>query len=365
MFGVADRIAKDHLRLVKVKDAFVAAACPFHKGGQERKPSFWISRETGHWGCFSCSAKGSSLKQLLRDIGAGSLAIEREIEQAEKEARDTSRVQKAQRKKKARAEFRGQYIIPDAVLGVFDWMPVGLLEEGFTEETLIEHDIGYDQRYNRITFPVRDIFGNIVGISGRATSIEDLQWGKYKFYEGRTIVNGKEVLNELGEWYPQYSAADVRNHLYRGHTVYPGLFDGTTDNPELIVVEGFKASNWMAQLGWHLNTVALMGTKMSAAQERLIRRLGAPTLVLTDNNQPGLDAAHEICQRLAVSSFPVYRCYYPDEFGEDTQPDDLSELELEEVLKTSKRYGGKYYVKRRMANKPLPKSAKGIQRRRQ
>ena len=49
MLGVADDIAKEYLNRVRVKDRYISAACPFHKDGQERHPSFWIDRETGAW----------------------------------------------------------------------------------------------------------------------------------------------------------------------------------------------------------------------------------------------------------------------------------------------------------------------------
>ena len=348
MLGVADQIAEEYLNRVRVKSGFISAACPFHKGGQERHPSFWINRETGAWGCFACDAHGSSLKYLLKELGESSKKIEAEIEEAEKGAAKTTKLLKAKKRKKARAEFRGEYTLPEALLGVFDFAPTALIESGFTEEILMQHDVGFDRRYNRITFPVRDLFGAIVGISGRATVPGDLP--KYRFYNGKRRLDKGQVDNgELGEWYPGYSNESVRDHVWGLHEFYQELFERT--DGQLILVEGFKARMWLVQLGW-IHTGAIMGTQMSPTQERIIRRLGAEVFVFTDNNDPGRQAAHNWCQRLAVSSFPVYRVDYPEYCDETAQPDDLSEQEIEEVLSNSTRVGGRYVQSRkRMAFK--------------
>jgi hypothetical protein len=276
---------------------------------------------------------------LLRELGIKNLKVEREIEAAEKDAKETSHIEKLKREKKARSSLKGTHILPEGVLGVFDWAPVSLIDAGFDETLLGDHDVGFDRRIDRITFPVRDYEGSLVGISGRAVKAGAIP--KYLFYNGRRVVNGKEVMGELGEWYPDYSNEDVKNHLWRGHLTYPELINAV--HGQLIIVEGFKAALWMVQCGW-LNTVALMGTKMTKAQERLIRKLGQTTFVLMDNNQPGREAAKEICQRLAVSSFQVYRCSYPEECDDDAQPDDLNEALIASVLERSERAGGRFYV---------------------
>lgn len=354
MLGIADQIANDYLQRVKIKDQYIAAACPFHKGGQERKPSFWIHREEGFWGCFTCQESGPSLRDLLRKLEVGSSRVEAELVEAEKDAAKYKSVREAQRRKKARSSFKGEFILPDPLLGVFDFAPIDLLDMGFSEEILISHDIGFDKRNNRMTFPIRDIYGNLVGISGRSTIPgED---PKYLVYNGRRVIDGREVMGELGEWYPQYSNAGVKDHVWRAQFFYDELYK--ENDGQLILVEGFKAALHMVQNGW-LNTGAIMGTKMTQSQERIIRKLGATVFIFTDNNEPGQRAAHYWSQCLANSSFPVYRVYYPDYCEEDAQPDDLSESELEEVLSSSKRVGGNY-VKSRMARKSTRRHKKKL-----
>ena len=359
MLGIADTIAEEYLHLVKIKDDYISAACPFHKGGEETHPSFWINRHVGNWGCFSCSMHGGNLKKLLKEMGIASRRINTQIDAAAKEAELVQSRERVRAQKKARATFQGTHSLPESLLGVYDWLPEVMIDMGFTEEILLEHDIGYDRERDRITFPIRDIFGKLIGVSGRST-IGDLP--KYKVYTGKHIVDGKEVLGELGQWYPDYSSEGIRDHLWCGQFVYPEL----TKNPrgQLIIVEGYKAALWLKLHDWK-TTVALMGSKMSRGQERLIRRMGVETFVLLDNNDPGQEGADQICQRLGVSTFPVYRCSYPRYCDENAQPDDLDEGELEEVLSTSKRVGGKPYVRVNLWRNPgSSKQVKGTTKKR-
>jgi len=346
MIGVADRVAEKYLRLVRIKSDFVSAACPFHKSGQERHPSFWINRQTGKWGCFSCSAGGSGLKYLLQELNVSNRTLEEEIDIATKEASDGLELENRKRKRKQRASFKAVHTLPDGLLGIYDRAPKALLEAGFGKELLRAHDIGFDRKLRRITFPIRDVFGTLVGISGRNP---DGVYPKYKVYEGTREVEGKQVPGELSEHHPTYSSRGVRDHLWRAHFIYDDIFHERTQT--LIVVEGFKAALWMVQLGW-VNTVALMGSRMSPTQARIIRRMGTETWVFLDNNKPGRDGSKTVCGALANSTFPVYECEYPTYCEEEAQPDDLSEVEIEHVLETANRIGGKVYEAKKYQGRP-------------
>lgn len=345
MLGIADQIAEEHLRRVKIKSDFISAACPFHKEGKESHPSFWINRHTGAWGCFTCDTKGSGLKWLLKGLGVSSLKIEAQLDDAERQSKKIRELEKVRSKKKARKDFKGDHVLPDALLGVFDWLSLDLVEQGFKKDLLREHDIGYDKRFDRITFPIRDLYGNLIGISGRATMIGAEP--KYLVYSGMRVVDGKTLKGELGEWYPTYSSEGVRDHLWRMDKCWQRLQENKDGDEQLIIVEGYKAALWLVQNGW-INTVALMGARMSQVQERIVRKLGLETFVMLDNNWAGRSGSTKICQRLGVSSFPVYEVSYPDHLDDDAQPDDLEEYELEEALCSARRIGGKTNVIRRM-----------------
>src|SRR5262249_28238010 len=145
---------------------------------------------------------------------------------------------------------------------------------------------------------------------------------------------GEMVPGELGEWFPTYSNANIKNHLYRGHFVYQNCYQGTWT--QLIIVEGFKAAIWLAQHGWPF-VVAIMGSVMTESQERIIRKMGCETWVFLDANYAGRKGSRDLCWRLGNATSPVYECQYPsleedpDEglsINTELQPTDFSETEI-------------------------------------
>lgn len=338
MEEVVDEIAQQYLEGVRFKSEYLSARCPFH--GPDRHPSFWMHRGTGKFGCWACGSSGSSLVWFLKELGVRRRDIDYAIKEAEKDRNHRAKIAKLKKQKAARADFRGTSTLPDNILGLWDYCPVALLEDGFQEEVLKAHDVGFDQTRLRITFPIRDVAGALIGVSGRTV---DGSFPKYKVYQGKHDIvteNGDtiRVPGELGEWFPDYSSKDIRNHLYRENFVYEPCFNGKPSKADkLIVVEGYKAALWLVQMGYAF-TVALMGSKMTPTQERLLRRMGMPIYILLDNNEAGQVGADYMADRLGNCTKPVYRCFYPDSYGDDAQPDDLKTVEeIEEVLQTAPR----------------------------
>lgn len=323
-------IAHEHMNRVHVRENFLSSACPFHKGGQERKPSFYISLTNGKWGCSSCGAHGTSIKEFLRRLDIRGTRIEATIAIAEKEAKESKKLNDVKKRRKAKSSFKGTYTLPDSLLGAWDWCPVELVRDGFTEEVLKKFEIGFDRKLDRVTYPLRDIFGTLVGVSGRQP---EGVLPKYKFYSGVEIVDGKRFVGELGEMFPEYSSQDVRNHLFGAHHWYQGAY--TTTGAQVIVVEGYKADMWVVQHGWDF-CCATMGTAVTAQQERLLRRLGAEIWVFMDNDDPGRRASDSLCRRLSRGGSKVYECNYPPNH-EGGQPDDLTAEEIEWTLSHATR----------------------------
>lgn len=327
------QIAKENLQRVHARDRYVGSACPFHKGGRERKPSFYISLDEGYWKCSSCGEGGPDIKSLLARLGVRGPVIDAQIEIAQREVRQNRVLNEAKRKAKARVSFEGVYTLPDSLLGVYDWVPLALVRKGFKKEVLRAHEIGYDRERNRITFPIRDIKGSLVGVYGRQP---EGMTPKYIAYSGRHTLNGREVPGELGEAFPDYSCEGIKDHLWRGHLVFDRLYSGK--EKQQIVVEGFKAGLWLVQLDWQ-NTVGTEGTEFTEQQVRLLRRTGADTWVFFDNDPAGRRASKKLCRLLAKSnSARTFEVSYPED-REYAQPDDLTEEEVERCLSNAERIG--------------------------
>jgi DNA primase len=212
--------------------------------------------------------------------------------------------------------FRAKYPLPERILGLFESCPEDLVNAGFDEEILWRHDIGWDSEREWITFPIRDLDGQLAGISGRTNDPAM----KYKVY--------RQELRDMG--FPGY---DIANHDYvwRWDQVYPQVY-AADGRPTIYVCEGLKAALWMVQHGYE-NTVALMGTAMSDTQKVFLERLGGTVIWCLDNDKFGRVATRKNGYKLrGVSQFVMN---YP---ANTKQPDDLASDGLKNAIDTSLRY---------------------------
>lgn len=304
----------------------VLTTCPFHGGGQERKPSFSVELSKGLFHCFTCHVAGDIAK-LLRDLGVASTIVDREMGDI-KPALDKAREQHLFEKKHAfvsRDPFKADYVLPETVLGVYEFCPLKLVEDGFDPALLQRLGIGYDRAQNRIMWPLRDMHGNLAGFSAGA-GLPD-QWPKYKVYQGRTQDHaGRWRQGDFGPWfdklYPDYRCEN-HDFLWNFHRVWPWAH--AEPHPVIYVVEGFKAATWLIQNGYPM-TVALMGSYASPRQQQMLHKTGATVVLFLDNDAAGQRATTNIGDLLW---WPMYGkikvVQYPKEdLGENTQPDDYT-----------------------------------------
>lgn len=98
---------------------------------------------------------------------------------------------KAKRKKELTFEFP---TIDEMILNQYIYGNIKQFSnDGVSEETLIKFNVGYDVETCRITIPVRDIYGNLIGVKGRATNLSFGQDKKfyflYKADQSKTMFN--------------------------------------------------------------------------------------------------------------------------------------------------------------------------------
>jgi DNA primase len=278
--------------------------CPFHKGGQERRPSFGVNIHTGAARCWTCG-QGWNLYTLLRDLGVPKDEIFEELRGLEI-GEDTE------------ADLAEESVLPESVLSAFDSCPLCMLRDGFNKELLHEYEVGWDRINKRVTFPVRDADGVLVGILGR-----NMQPG--------SLIRYVVYRDELGGLVPSNAKIDLHSHLWNFHRLRKEAKElGLT---ELVLVEGIKKALWLIQHGW-TNTVALYGSVLSGKQKDLLKGLRIGKLViLTDGDEAGRKAAENIQLRL-MGEWPLAIPEYP---AGSTQPDALSTDVLLEMLNTPGR----------------------------
>lgn len=315
--------ARKYLRFVKTSGPRnVGGPCPFHKDGQEKKPSFYINTKNGLYFCHSCHASGT-LSQFLKAMGESGEAVDLAFRMA-KEA-------EPERENRLTEIARGEHFLNEAILGVFQFCPVNLVDAGFDEKLLQKLEVGFDREEQRIIFPIRDLYGKLVGITGR-TVIDD--YPRYKVYKSPDLI---QYAGDDPETEARYRAYDIKNHnfLWNMHNVYPRAFYGDLDT--IVIVEGYKACIWMLQQGID-NTIALQGSRMTQAQVDILCRTNATCMLFLDANSAGQEGTFRTAKQLIRNGMDVLVCSYPQDMDESTQPDDLNQEEILAVLDTAQPF---------------------------
>lgn len=293
----------------------INGACPFHHESTEG--AFYMSTETGLWICHGCQARGS-LPMFLKEVGAPARMRTVVMDQIGPSLR------KPQRPKLARKDqFKNHMPLSEGLLGIFDFCPTGLVDAGFSKEVLRRHEVGFDKEAMRITFPIRDHLGVLMGVAGRTVIGE----------KPRYLIYKEKDLLRFSEKYKGYDF-NKKNFLWNYHNVYPHAFHG--DLNRVFVVEGYKAALWLIQHGYP-STVALMGTYLSEMQRALLQRLAADIYLLLDNSDLAREGMYDAGRRLREGN-RVFVCEYPEEFYGGEQPDDLTTAELTTSINTAVNY---------------------------
>lgn len=301
------------------------AICPFHRkadGTEEKTPSFSMSVTKGVYYCHQCHEKGG-LRRFLTEMGIDPAAIDLHygliIDEAHTNLPDVNE------REKVRAIFSSSPI-DESLMGLFEGYDVQPHLPAFTKETLEHFSVCWDGWYHRILFPIRNLLGDLVAISGRA--IYKDQSPRYKIYKEEFLCwhhpireewKKSTVLWHGNELYPEYIL--TLQHLNLSRPVY--------------VVEGFKAAMWLWQCGFK-NVVALLGSYMSWEQKWMLESLGCPVYFFLDNNDAGVKGQRNAAERLAHLA-PVYVVQYPERLVDDekAQPDDLTSDEINEALSSA------------------------------
>jgi len=311
----------------------IMARCPFH---EDSSPSFAINTENGLWICHGCGLKGG-LANFLRFAGVSRSLIDSMIDPLREDLElHKERVQREERYRfKVGNPFQSEVILPEAILGTFDYKPRALVAKDFDPKLLRQMEIGYDRTNDRIMYPIRDLYGNLVGVSGRTVIGAE---PRYKVYRGGRRVDGHFRTGDFGEFFDdQFPGYEIksRNFLWNAHAVYPvALHSQIAESLDLIIVEGFKACLWVIQHGWP-NTVALMGSSMTKSQADVVKRLTDTVTLFLDNDKAGRMATYRIGRWLS-RSLDVTVCQPWHPFFK--QPDYLSGSGLRKVFGSKTRF---------------------------
>lgn len=234
----------------------VMVTCPFHKDGNERKPSCGVSTietestPSGTVHCFTCGKRMGFEKFISYLLGvddSGSTGRKWLLEHY-----DVSFTRKINiQLKRASKDVTPTYdCIREEMLCQYRYFHPYMYKRGLTDEIIEKYDIGYDSINDMITFPVRDINGNCLFLAKRS-------------------VKGKMFILPKDKDKPLY-----------------GVYELDYNKQDLYIVESFF--NCLTLAKWGYNAIAMMGTG-SIYQYKLINKLPFRTIHLClDGDMAGM-----------------------------------------------------------------------------
>lgn len=271
----------------------IMTTCPFHKNGQERKPSFGISKDMiCH--CFACGWSGMlddviSLCFGYDDCGFyGSQWLSKNFVTVSIEQRKPLKLDMDRTKVLTTQEY-----ITEEELDSYRYYHPYMYKRGLTNEIIEKFDIGFDSNSNCITVPVADLDKNIVFIARRSVQ------GKFFSYP-----SGSEKPVYCGDRCMQCS-------------------------PQLPVIVTESVFNTLTCWKFGKPSVALFGTG-SKSQYEILKQLPAKKLILAlDPDDAGERGTKKLIEHLRGHKI-LTRLQIPP--GQDLNDLDEKILELKEIF---------------------------------
>jgi len=333
------------------------ACCPFH---DEKTPSFYVSQDKGFYKCFGCGAGGDifSFLQKIENItfpeAKERLAQRYGVELqrgAEAAADNTERRLQLQILSAANTFFQEQFS------GNAGWPARDYARErGLEKSTLEKFGIGYapdgwedlrnhlqkkhgfeladiakagllierertenisyyDRFRHRLIFPIHDASGRVIAFGGRILSDAHTDAGQAKY------INSPEGL--------LFHKSSV---LYAFHLAR----NEVSKRQSLIITEGYMDAIALHEAGFG-NTVATLGTALTAQHITLLRRLSPQVIYLCfDGDSAGMKAALRSAPLFAAHNLDVRVISLPPEDDPDTFIKRLGAPAFEAAIKAAK-----------------------------
>lgn len=160
---------------IKPASSNIQVTCPFHSGGQEKKASFGIHRETGNCHCFTCGWAGSLSKCISEihgryddgDFGARWLSKNFSSVTIEERARLKVNMSRGSKTKKPVIDY-----VSESELSSYRYYHDYMWERVLTKRVIGMFDVGYDKNTDCVTFPVCDTTGGCVFVARRSVRVK-------------------------------------------------------------------------------------------------------------------------------------------------------------------------------------------------
>lgn len=175
------------------------------------------------------------------------------LDKSYKKKEDPLKAMKSLMRRKRKREIRPNPVLPEEVLNDYIQYPnKKWMEEGISYETQMMYGIGFDLESKRITIPMRNRFGQLVGVKGRIFNDND-DWRKYMYLY--KYNNSQELFNF--------------------HYAYPYVLS----EKKVYVFEAEKSTMKMFQYGIY-NTVAIGASDPAQEQINLLKSCGLDVQII-------------------------------------------------------------------------------------
>ena len=168
------QLIANHIHLLnKIFDSGedIMVCCPYHKEGQERRPSAGIRKSDGMFHCFACGETHTLPEVISYCFGYNDPLGKEGYKWL---ARNFLTVTVADRKplqldmSRTRTLPKDVSYISEEELDRYRFIHPYLYERGLTDDIIEMFDIGYDRGTDSITFPVRDMNGDCMFVARRS-----------------------------------------------------------------------------------------------------------------------------------------------------------------------------------------------------
>lgn len=235
---------------------------------QEETPSFSVNTEINRFYDFS-SGKGGNVLSFIKaynhcsDSKAADIlrqyAGEKGVREVKRKMEATRVAQRFAPKKKHNKTSKAE-ILPDNYMNRYRWDAEKLSlwrEEGISDDSMKRFSVAYDDFSDRIVYPIRNLDGKIINVSGRTI---DKRW-KEKGLRKYTYFKPLGILDTI------YGLSDNRSFVIASNEII--LFEGAKSV--------MKADSWGIR-----NTGAILTSHLNPYQLKILVKLGCKVVFALD-----------------------------------------------------------------------------------
>ena len=294
----------------------VMVCCPYHKDGQEKRPSAGIRKSDGLFHCLACGETHDLTEVISYCLGyndpfghEGYKWLCKNFSVAEVQQRETIKLDMARNNVSNKSDILANCnhsklpCVTEEELDSYRYTHPYMYKRGLNDNIIELFDIGYDRATDSITFPVRNLDGDCIFVARRSVNSK-------RFDIPKGIEKPLYGLYELSR--VRYYISGVRGRRDPGIYVCEGLFDCLR----------LWCNNKIAVAGF--------GCLFSAYQIKQLNELPTRRIILaTDNDKAGLEARDRL--RRLVKNKIITEVILPEgrkDIGEctDEEIQDLKEV---------------------------------------